>query len=81
MSEIDEAPRTYSGALLAAIAVALLAGVGGLIWSYTLGSKLTAEQAELTEAQQQNAKLAADLRETDSPAAGGHGRAGQTNWA
>ncbi|MFZ0340347.1 MAG: hypothetical protein WAL45_20140 [Terracidiphilus sp.] len=64
MSEIDEAPRTYSGPLLAAIAIALLAGVGGLIWSYTLGSKLASQQAELTEAQQQNAKLAADLRET-----------------
>jgi hypothetical protein len=64
MSEIDETPRTYSGPLLAAIAVALLAAVGGLIWSYTLGSKLTAVQAELTEAQQQNAKLAADQRET-----------------
>ncbi len=66
MSEIDEAPRTYSGALLAAIAIALLAGVGGLIWSYTLNSKLTTQQAELTEAQQQNAKLAADLRETEA---------------
>jgi hypothetical protein len=64
MSEIDETPRTYSGPLLAAIAIALLAGVGGLIWSYTLGSKLAAQQAELTEAQQQNAKLAADQRET-----------------
>jgi hypothetical protein len=64
MSEIDEVPRTYSGPLLAAIAVALLAGVGGLIWSYTLGSKLSTQQAELTEAQQQNAKLAADQRET-----------------
>jgi len=66
MSEIDEVPRTYSGPLLAAIAVALLAGVGGLIWSYTLGSKLSTQQAELTEAQQQNAKLAADQRETEA---------------
>jgi hypothetical protein len=66
MSEIDETPRTYSGALLAAIAVALLAAVGGLVWSYTLNSKVTTQQAELTEAQQQNAKLAADLRETEA---------------
>jgi septal ring factor EnvC (AmiA/AmiB activator) len=66
MSEIDETPRTYSGALLAAIAVALLAAVGGLIWCMTLNSKVTAQQAELTEAQQQNAKLAADLRETEA---------------
>ena len=66
MSEIDETPRTYSGALLAAIAIALLAAVGGLVWSYTLGSRLSTQQAELTEAQQQNAKLAADLRETEA---------------
>ena len=66
MSEIDQAPRTYSGALLAAIAVALLAAVGGLVWSYTLNSRLTTQQTELTEAQQQNAKQAADLRETEA---------------
>ena len=66
MSEIDETPRTYSGALLAAIAVALLAAVGGLIWCSTLGNRLATQQAELTEAQQQNAKLAADLRETEA---------------
>jgi F0F1-type ATP synthase membrane subunit b/b' len=66
MSEIDQTPRTYSGALLAAIAVALLAAVGGLIWCSTLGSRLSSQQAELTEAQQQNSKLAADLRETEA---------------
>jgi len=66
MSEIDEAPRTYSGALLAAIAVALLAAIGGLVWCMTLNSKITAQQAELTETQQQNAKLAADQRETEA---------------
>lgn len=66
MSEIDDTPRTYSGALLAAIAVALLAAVGGLIWSATLSSKLNTQQTELTAAKQQNVKLAADLRETDA---------------
>jgi myosin heavy subunit len=66
MSEIDDAPRTYSGALLAAIAIALLAAIGGLIWCMTLNSKVTTQQAELTEAQQQNAKMAADLRETEA---------------
>jgi hypothetical protein len=60
----NEAPRSYSGALLAAIAIALLTGIGGLVWCSTLGSRLSAEQTELTEAQQQNTKLAADLRET-----------------
>lgn len=66
MSEIDDAPRTYSGALLAAIAIALLAAVGGLIWCFMLGSRLSTAQTQLTDMQQQNAKLAADLRETEA---------------
>lgn len=66
MSEIDDTPRTYSGALLAVLAVALLAAVGGLIWCATLGGRITAQQAELAEAKQENLKLAADLRETDA---------------
>jgi hypothetical protein len=64
--EVENAPRTYSGALLAAIAVALLAAFGGLIWSYNLGGKLTAQQTELAEAKAQNVKLEAQLRETDA---------------
>jgi hypothetical protein len=66
MSEIDDTPRTYSGALLAVLAVALLAAVGGLIWCATLGSRLTTQQTELADAKQDNAKLAAQLRETDA---------------
>ena len=52
--------------MLAAIAIALVAAIGRLIWCSTLGSRLTTQQAELTEARQQNAKLAADLRETEA---------------
>ncbi len=66
MSEIDETPRTYSGALLAAIALALLTAIGGLIWTYTLSGRLAHEEAALAEANQQNSKLAAELRETDA---------------
>jgi hypothetical protein len=66
MSELEETPRSYSGALLAAVAVALLAGVGGLIWSYTLSSHMNGQEAALTEAKDQNKKLASDLRETDA---------------
>jgi DNA anti-recombination protein RmuC len=40
--------------------------LGGLIWSATLSSRLTTQQVELTEAKDQNKKLAADLRETDA---------------
>jgi chromosome segregation ATPase len=63
--EVDEVPRTYSGALLAAIAVALLLGIGGLIWSYTLSGKLTTQAQELADAKAANVKLDAQLRETD----------------
>jgi hypothetical protein len=66
MSSIEETPRTYSGALLAVIAVALLCAIGGLIWTYTLSGSLAHEEVALTEANQQNARLAAQLRETDA---------------
>ncbi|MGA3134888.1 MAG: hypothetical protein ABSC88_02745 [Terracidiphilus sp.] len=66
MSQVDDTPRTYSGALLAVLAVALLAAVGGLIWSYTLSSRLTKQEAALADANQQNVKLDAKLRETDA---------------
>jgi hypothetical protein len=65
-SEIEDTPRSYSGALLAVIAVALVSALGGLIWSYTLSSKLSTQQVELADAKQQNVKLAAELRETDA---------------
>ena len=71
MSEADNTPKSYfgtpksySGALLAALAVALLAGVGGLIWSYSLSGKVANQQADLAEAKQENVKLATELRET-----------------
>jgi chromosome segregation ATPase len=61
----EEPPRTYSGALLAAIALALLLGIGGLIWSYMLSGKMSTQQQELADAKAQNVKLDAQLRETD----------------
>jgi hypothetical protein len=66
MSEFEETPRSYSGALLAVIAVALLVGVGGLIWSYVLSGRVASQQADLAEAKQENVKLAAEQRETDA---------------
>ena len=69
MSEFDKTdniPRNYSGALLAAIGVALLAALGGLIWSSMLSSRLSSQQNELADAKQQNVKLEAQLRETDA---------------
>ena len=66
MSELEEAPRSYSGALLGAIGVALVAALGGLIWCYTLNTKAATQATELADAKQANVKLAAELRETDA---------------
>ena len=64
---VEETPRTFSpGAVFAAIAVAALLGIGGLIWSYTLSGKVTAQQQELADAKAENVKLEASLRETDA---------------
>jgi hypothetical protein len=64
--ETVETPRTYSGALLAAIAVALLLGLGGLIWSFTLNSRLARQETAMAEANQRSANLDAELRETNA---------------
>jgi hypothetical protein len=66
MNEMEETPRSYSGAFMAAMGVALLAAIAGLVWCAVLGSKLSTQQAELAEAKQQNVALAAELRETDA---------------
>jgi chromosome segregation ATPase len=66
MSELEETPRTISpAAFFAAIAVAILLGIGGLIWTYTVSGKMTSQAQELADAKAQNVKLAAELRETD----------------
>ncbi|HUD53799.1 MAG TPA: hypothetical protein VMR02_01125 [Terracidiphilus sp.] len=64
--ELENAPRTYSGALLAVIGAALVAAVAGLIWTYTLSGRIAHQEAALTDANQQNVKLAAELRETNA---------------
>jgi hypothetical protein len=66
MSEVEETPRTHSGALLGVLGVALVAALGGLIWCYSLNGKLSTQATELADAKQQNVKLAAELRETDA---------------
>ena len=64
--EIENAPRTYSGALLAVIGAALLAAIAGLVWTYTLNTRLTHQEAALSDANEKNVKLAAELRETNA---------------
>jgi chromosome segregation ATPase len=62
---VQETP-TISGALLAAIAIAVLGALGGLVWSYTLSGRIAHQETALAEANQQNAKLSAELRETNA---------------
>jgi hypothetical protein len=64
--ELENAPRTYSGALLAVIGAALVAAIGGLIWTYSVSARVTHQEAALTEANDRNVKLAAELRETNA---------------
>jgi hypothetical protein len=64
--ELENGPRSFSGAFLAVVAVALLAAVGGLIWTYMLSGRIARQEAALVDANQQNVKLAAQLRETNA---------------
>ena len=67
MSEFDTPPsRSVSGALIGVVAAALLIGLGGLVWSYMLSTRLTRQETALSQAKEQNTQLAADLRETDA---------------
>lgn len=63
---VIESTPAYSGALLGAIAIAVLAAIGGLIWSYTLSGRIAHQETALADANQQNAKLGAELRETNA---------------
>jgi hypothetical protein len=63
---VERTPRTYSGALLTVVALALLLGLGGMIWSYTLSNRLATQQQALTDASAQNTKLSASLKDTDA---------------
>ena len=69
MSDLPAEPvaeRSYSGAFLGLVALAVLASIGGLIWSYTLSTRLTKSEAALVAAQQQNQRLAAALDHTNA---------------
>jgi DNA anti-recombination protein RmuC len=63
---VYETAPAHSGALLGAIALAVLAALGGLGWSYALSNRITRQESALAEANQQNAKLEAQLRETNA---------------
>jgi hypothetical protein len=62
--KVEVVNRTTSGALLAAIAVAGLLGLAGILWSYSLNSKLAAQQQALNDISAQNTKLVAAQQDT-----------------
>lgn len=66
MTEETGTTRSYSGALLAAIAVAMVLGIGSMIWSYTLSTKLVTQQQATADSSAQNAKLTAALADTNA---------------
>lgn len=61
-----EEHRTISGALLGVVAVALLAALGGLVWSYGLQNHLSAVEKKLAAADQKNTELAQQLDATNA---------------
>lgn len=58
--------HNFTGLALGCIFAALLAAIGGLIWSYTLSQRLTRTEADLADSEHQNADLGAQLRETNA---------------
>ncbi|MDE1177777.1 MAG: hypothetical protein PW789_14430 [Edaphobacter sp.] len=58
--------RSVSGALLGAVAVALLAGLGGLFWCYSIQKDLGDTQKKLTVEVQKNGDLTQKLEATNA---------------
>jgi hypothetical protein len=63
---LETAERAHSGLFIAIVGFAALAALCGLIWCFTLESRLEKSQALLSASQQQEAKLAAQLSDTDA---------------
>jgi hypothetical protein len=58
--------RTVGGALLGVVAVALLAALGGLAWSYGLQNHLSAAEQKIAATEQKNAELTQQLEATNA---------------
>jgi hypothetical protein len=58
--------RSISGALLGVVGVALLAALGGLVWSYGLQNHLSAAEQKIAAADQKNAELTQELQATNA---------------
>jgi len=62
----ETTPRTQSTALMVALALALVAALGSLIWSFTISGRVSRQESEITDARSENAKLSSELRETEA---------------
>ncbi|HUY81271.1 MAG TPA: hypothetical protein VMU92_06070 [Acidobacteriaceae bacterium] len=58
--------RSFSGLFLGLLALAVLATIAGLGWTYHLSGRLTHAEMQLSQTQQQNQKLAQTLDETNA---------------
>jgi DNA repair exonuclease SbcCD ATPase subunit len=58
--------RTVGGALLGVVAVALLAALGGLAWSYGLQNHLSAAEQKIAATEQKNGELTQQLEATNA---------------
>ena len=62
----ETTPRTQSTALMIALGLALVAAIGSLIWSFAISGRVSRQEAEITDARTENAKLSSELRETEA---------------
>jgi DNA repair exonuclease SbcCD ATPase subunit len=62
----EHVERSYSGLFLGLLALALVAAAGGLVWSYTLSTRLNHAETQLASALQQNDKLSTELDRTNA---------------
>jgi chromosome segregation ATPase len=58
--------RSYSGLFLGLLALAIVAAIAGLGWSYYLSGRLTHAETQLLQAQKQNEKLSSALDDTNA---------------
>ncbi|HVJ07979.1 MAG TPA: hypothetical protein VM554_06320 [Acidisarcina sp.] len=67
MDDLLETPeRNYSSLFIGGLVLAIVASIGGLIWSFTLSSRLAKSEVALAAATQENEKLASALKETNA---------------
>jgi DNA repair exonuclease SbcCD ATPase subunit len=67
MSDLEQgAERSASGAFIAAVLVAVLLGIGALVWCYGLQNHITAAEAKLDAAEKKNTELAEKLQATNA---------------